>query len=297
MISYNKKTQNIKFYFSQDFRNKQIRIIFKILKLPVTNENSSFINNLLINNNNDLYKFYFPKKPFYISNKEFLTKLGNKGIVETSNQIIELLHQKEIQEQKEKQEQINNNNQVNTQNNKTLNEELTRPKFSSLEYSDDKDPDEILSEKIKERRLFDKTIPNFENHKTPEEVGLVPIQIKKKGKNGFSQNSQIQRSSLFSQNEQKQTLQTLENSFSSPSKTINRENNTKETQIQQEQNQKEIIQPLKEKSLDSVDLNYHNDDFKPEKPTGKIDFSQPIDKSLLMENINEGMEDHNYSAF
>ena len=297
MISYNKKTQNIKFYFSQDFRNKQIRIIFKILKLPVTNENSRFINNLLINNNNDLYKFYFPKKPFYISNKEFLTKLGNKGIVETSNQIIELLHQKEIQEQTEKQEQINNDNQVNTQSNKTLNEELTRPKFSSLEYSDDKNPDDILCEKIKERKLFDKTIPNLENHKTPEEVGLVPIQIKKKGKSGFSQNSQVQQSPLFSQTEQKQTLQTLEDSFSSPSKIINRENNTKETQIPQEQEQKEIVQPLKEKPLNSTDYTYHKDDFKPDKPAGKIDFTQPIDKSLLMENINEGMEDHNYSAF
>ena len=56
-------------------------------------------------------------------------------------------------------------------------------------------------------------------------------------------------------------------------------------EVKQEQ---QIINPNKE-------LNYNNDEFKQAKPTGKIDFSQPIEKSLLMENINEGMEDNNFS--
>ena len=56
-------------------------------------------------------------------------------------------------------------------------------------------------------------------------------------------------------------------------------------EVKQEQ---QIINPNKEPT-------YNIDEFKQAKPTGKIDFSQPIDKSLLMENINEGMEDNNFS--
>lgn len=272
MISFNKKSQNTKFYFSQEFRNRQIKTIYNILKLPITNENNIFINQLLINNNNDLYNFYFPKKPFYINNKDFLSRLGNKGIVETSNQIIELLKQKEKQEQ-EKLKELQ-------EKSKSLNEELTRPKFSSLDYSDEKDPDEILSEKIKERKLLDNS--KFKNHKTLEEVGLVPVQIKKRGKNKTYQIPQVQQD----QNHQDFPLVQNDHDF--------KENEISNFENKQEKNQN--LQPLKEKNIDKADLEYHNDDFKIEKPLGKIDFSMPISKELLMENVNEGMEDTNYTV-
>ena len=44
------------------------------------------------------------------------------------------------------------------------------------------------------------------------------------------------------------------------------------------------------------DLHYHSDDFKPIKSDTKIDFTKPIDDGLLMKNINEGMEDNNFSS-
>ena len=318
MISFNKKSQNTKFYFSQEFRNRQIKTIYNILKLPITNENNIFINQLLINNNNDLYNFYFPKKPFYINNKDFLSRLGNKGIVETTNQILELLKEKEKQDQekiKELQEKS-----------KSLNEELTRPKFSSLEYSDEKNPDEILNEKIKERKLFDKTIPNLENHKTPEDVGLVPIQIKKKGKYGnntLGNNSTINNSfgnntlgnnpmvnnstinNSFGNNQilqQQNNVSRLDQQFKETQDTINNQNKIIKDFVKDqnkiENTEKQKIEEMKEiKDLKNIDLTYNSSEFLPTKPKGDIDFSQPIKQELLMENINEGYEDNNYSAF
>lgn len=253
MISFHKKNQvnNTRFYFSQEFRNKQIKTIYKILQLPTTKENTEFINRLLYNINTELYNFYYPKKPFYIDTKEFLIKLGNKGIVETSNEIINLMKQKEIEE-KQKEE--------NKDKNKSLNEVLTRPKFSTLDYSDNVNPDDKLKEIMEERKEFDRTLPNA-SKPTPEDVGLVPISTKKSTKDTTI--NTMERENVLSQ-----TVLPIQ-----------------KKEVKQEQ---QIINPNKE-------LNYNNDEFKQAKPTGKIDFSQPIEKSLLMENINEGMEDNNFS--
>lgn len=299
MISFNRKYQNTKFYFSQDFRNRQINIIFRILNLPFTNENKIFINKLLINNNNDLYNFYFPKKPFYISNKEFLTKLGNKGVVETSNQILELLRQKEIQEQLNNQEsskieeKSSKEEIIKEQENdiKTLNEKLTRPTFSSLEFSDDVDPNKILDEKIKERRKFEESMPSMKNHKTPEDVGLVPIKIEKRGKGRMKQ---IQNDSSFMQNSQEIEKQQNSQNFLQ-NYTEDKENGF--SNLNDEQEKIQDLKPLEEKDLKKIDLKYNIDEFKPEKPQGKIDFSKEISKELLMENINGDLEDTNYTDF
>lgn len=263
MISFHKKNQvnNTKFYFSQEFRNKQIRTIYKILQLPTTKENTEFINRLLYNINNELYNFYYPKKPFYIDTKEFLIKLGNKGIVETSNEIINLMKQKEIEE-KQKEE--------NKDKNKSLNEVLTRPKFSTLDYSDNDNPDDKLKEIMNERKQFDRTLPNATNPNTPEDVGLVPISTKKSSKETSINNTE--RQNVLSQNVLPVQIKEVKQ---------------EQKEIKQEQ---QLNNPIKV-------LTYHNDDFKLSRPNSDIDFRQPIDKSLLMENINEGMEDNNFSSF
>lgn len=255
MISFHKKIQvnNTRFYFSQEFRNKQIKTIYKILQLPITKENTEFINRLLYNINTELYNFYYPKKPFYIDTKEFLIKLGNKGIVETSNEIINLMKQKEIEE-KQKEE--------NKDKNKSLNEILTRPKFSTLDYSDNVNPDDKLKEIMDERKEFDRTLPNASNPNTPEDVGLVPISTKKGIKDT--------------------TINTME-----------RENILPQTVLPIQK--KEVKEEQQIINLNKEPI-YNNDEFKQAKPTSKIDFSQPIEKSLLMENINEGMEDNNFSS-
>ena len=188
---------------------------------------------------------------FRSDTKEFLIKLGNKGIVETSNEIINLMKQKEIEE-KQKEE--------NKDKNKSLNEVLTRPKFSTLDDSYNVNTDDKLHEIMNERKEFDRTLPNALKP-TPEQVGLVPINTKKSTKDT--------------------TINTMERENILPQTVLP----IQKKEVKQEQ---QIINPNR-------DLTYNNDEFNQTKPAGKIDFSQPIDKSLLMENINEGMEDNNFS--
>ena len=161
------------------------------------------------------------------------------------------MKQKEIEE-KQKEE--------NKDKNKSLNEVLTRPKFSTLDYSDNVNTDDKLKEIMEERKEFDRTLPNA-SKPTPEDVGLVPISTKKSTKDTAI--NTMERENVLSQ-----TVLPIQ-----------------KKEVKQEQ---QIINPNKEPT-------YNIDEFKQAKPTGKIDFSQPIDKSLLMENINEGMEDNNFS--
>lgn len=266
MISFNKKNKkdSTKFYFSQDFRNRQIKIVYKILQIPITKENTEFINRLLYNVNIGLYNFYYPKKPFYIDTKEYLFKLGNKGIVETTNEIINLMKQKEIEDKQLEIKEINTKN--NTDSSKSLNEVLTRPKFSSLDYSDNDNPDDKLKEIMNERKQFDRSLPNATNPNTPEDVGLVPISTKKSSKDSLINNNTIDNNTVLPiQTKEVKPINENKDSFNVPP------NNS------------------------FNDLHYHSDDFKPIKSDTKIDFTKPIDDGLLMKNINEGMEDNNFS--
>lgn len=252
------------FYFSQKFRNKQIKTIFQIIQLPNTRENNIFINNLLIQINQQLFSYYYPRKPSYIEDEKFLNKLGDKGITEAINKIFETIRLREYEHQK----QIELMKQQKQEQEKTKEEyeSMIRPKLSN---DDNVNPDDILAQKQREREEFDKTLPNRGNNRTPEDVGLVPQSTKKQ--------------------RYKPQKETNEEQF----------NNQLEINQTQEQINNQSINPIHQQqdvnNPSNNDFVYKND-IQPLKPDQKPDFSKPINPTQLMPNMNSG-DDNNYSPF
>lgn len=236
----NKMNKEVNFYFQQNFRNQQIKTIYTIIHLPKTKENNNFINNLLIQNNRELFNFYYIKKPSFISSAEFLKKLGNKCIVETVKQILYIIRQKEQEEREIKQKQEERKQEI---------EEIDRPKFTNYLNNNNEDPEKILTKVQEERLKFDQSLPSYKVPKKPEDVGLTPIATNKNKEN--AENKEIKLDDKFNQQENQQIPDNLA---------------------------------------------YKNDDFDIKKPKENIDFSKPIDQSLLMPNMDVG-EDTNYSPF
>lgn len=248
------------FYFNQKFRNNQIKIIYNILQLPKTKENNIFINNLLTQINLQLYNYYYPRKPSFINDSDFLTKLGNKGITETINKIIETIKLRDYEEQQRQiQLQLQQQQQQKT---KEEYESMIRPKLSDNNIN----PDDILAQKQREREEFDKTLPNRREIKTPEDVGLTPISTKK----------ERYKPTKESNNSNDQTLQQPQNQINnfSMSQASNNENN----------------------NIPTNSLVYKND-IEPLKQNKHIDFSKPIDAKDLMPSMNTGDDDNNFSPF
>lgn len=236
----NKMNKEVNFYFQQNFRNQQIKTIYNIIHLPKTKENNNFINNLLIQNNKELFNFYYNKKPSFISSTDFLKKLGNKCIVETVKQILYIIRQKEQEEREIKQKQEEIKQEI---------EEIDRPKFTNYLNNNNEDPEKILTKVQEERLKFDQSLPSYKTPIKPEDVGLTPIATSKNKEN--TENIEINSDNKFNQQE---TQQIPDN------------------------------------------LAYKSDEFDIKKPKENIDFSKPIDQSLLMPNMDNG-EDTNYSPF
>lgn len=282
---------NTNFYFQQNFRNYQIKIIYSILKLPKTKENNRFINKLLIQTNRKLFDYYYKLKPSYIDTEIFLKKLGNKGIVETVKQIMFIIKQKEIDDTeellKQKQEQ-----EIKQQQQKQNIEQIQRPTFSNFLNKDNEDPENTLN-RIKEERLkFDQTLPNYQNPKTPEDVGLIPQQTKKNkfkhelNNKSFNNFNEVQETREIKQNNNIEAIPKTPN--------INEQPNIQQQNIN---NQQTLNKFINQENQPVQSLVYNVDEFKPIKTTEKIDFTKPIDQSLLMPNLNSGEEDTNYSQF
>lgn len=234
---------SVKFYFQQNFRNQQIKTIYNIIQLPKTKENNNFINNLLIQNNKELFNFYYNKKPSFINPAEFLKKLGNKCIVETVKQILFIIRQKEQEEKEIKQQQEERKQEI---------EEIDRPKFTNYLNNNNEDPEKILTKVQEERLKFDQSLPSYKAPKKPEDVGLTPISTSNnKESTNKTDNNEIKSNNKFNQQDNQQIPDNLA---------------------------------------------YKSDDFDIKKPKENIDFSKPIDQSLLMPDMNAG-EDTNYSPF
>jgi hypothetical protein len=83
------------FFFTQHFRDDQINIIVKILKMENNNDNYLFINNLLMQINSTMYNYFLPKKPVFIETNFFLKRLGLKCVMEAVDKIREINREKE----------------------------------------------------------------------------------------------------------------------------------------------------------------------------------------------------------
>lgn len=299
--NFSNTNSNTNFYFQQDFRNQQIKMVYKIIKLPKTKENNRFINKLLVQTNKRLFDYYYRLKPSYISSEVFLKKLGNKGIVETVKQIMFIIKQKEIDDlqdlqnqQRAQQEELMKQREQEEIKKQNI-EQIQRPTFSNFLNKDNEDPENVLN-KIKEERLkFDQTLPNYGNPKTPEDVGLIPQQTKKnKYRNEnqeVKQNNNIEAIPKMVNNTKPQPINNLETP-----------NIMQQIPKPQQQNINSVMSKFvdQESQIIPQNLTYNIDEFKPAKTTEKVDFSKPIDKSLLMPNINDisSRDDNpNYSQF
>lgn len=289
---------NINFYFQQDFRNQQIKMVYKIIKLPKTKENNRFINKLLVQTNKRLFDYYYKLKPSYISSEVFLKKLGNKGIVETVKQIMFIIKQKEIDDfqnqQRAQQEELMKQREQEEIKKQNI-EQIQRPTFSNFLNKDNDDPENVLN-KIKEERLkFDQTLPNYGNPKTPEDVGLIPQQTKK---NKYRNENQ----ELKQNNNVEAIPKIINNTKPQPINNVVSPNMMQQIPKPQQQNINNVISKFVDQENQAIpqSLTYNIDEFKPPKTTEKVDFSKPIDKTLLMPNINDtnSQDDNpNYSQF
>lgn len=262
------------FYFNQKFRNNQIKIIYNILQLPKTKENNIFINNLLTQINLQLYNYYYPRKPSFINDTDFLNKLGNKGITETINKIIETIKIRNYEEQQRQQQLQQQRQQQQQQQQKTKEEyeSMIRPKLSD----DNINPDDILAQKQREREEFDKTLPNRREIKTLEDVGLSPVSTKKqkyKPVKETDSNNQALQQQQTQQQQQQQQPQNQINNYSMPQNSNYNNSNI------------------------STDSLVYKNDIKPLKQNKHVDFSKPIDEKDLMPSMNTGDDDNNFSPF
>lgn len=289
---------NINFYFQQDFRNQQIKMVYKIIKLPKTKENNRFINKLLVQTNKRLFDYYYKLKPSYIGSEVFLKKLGNKGIVETVKQIMFIIKQKEIDDfqnqQRAQQEELMKQREQEEIKKQNI-EQIQRPTFSNFLNKDNDDPENVLN-KIKEERLkFDQTLPNYGNPKTPEDVGLIPQQTKK---NKYRNENQ----ELKQNNNVEAIPKIINNTKPQPINNVGSPNMMQQIPKPQQQNINNVMSKFVDQENQAIpqSLTYNIDEFKPAKTTEKVDFSKPIDKTLLMPNINDinSQDDNpNYSQF